>query len=206
MPSRDGLREVAELFGASGLGRPPVPSVLRESFRSRGEWFFASRDMEPGYMYGFREYPIEAVTADVGNYVAVSHAGHGINSYAITYHLIYGRLALFAQTSWGGVYADADADAAAVADQLDRCARLIEAYERYVTADLLPPAPARLVVIESDLGGSGTCRWLPEPISDSDSAIDWLEAPRDLTDLPIKAAHHLLEHPDLSFAAEKATT
>lgn len=192
-----GVREVAELFDASRLGRPPVPRVMREAFRSRGDWFFATREMEAGFMYGFHEYVLEVVSRAVDNYVAVSHAGHGINSYAINYHLVFGRLALFAQTLWGGVGRDdEDADAARVAAQLDRCARLIRAYEAYAAADLLPAAPARLIVAEH-LGGGGLCRWLHAPISDRAEATAWLQESWDLTDLPIDAAHDLLAQPDL---------
>lgn len=143
-------------------------------------------------MYGFFAYPLEALTSGVGNYVAVSHAGHGLNSYALNYHLVYGRLALFTQTLWGGVYADSPAHAEKVNDQLARCARLIAAYESCAAAELLPAAPARLIVVETDLGGDGTSRWLPGPLPDNDTAQAWLDAPRDTSLPPTEAALDLL--------------
>lgn len=190
----DGVREMVERFSSEGLGLPPIPSVLRETFRSREHWCFASRDIQPGFMYGFQQYPTEVVAEVVANYVAVSHAGHGINSYAISYHLVYGRLALFAQTSWGGAYGDGAIDAARVADQFERCAELIETYEAYAAADLLPPPPARLIVVESSMREAGICRWLPHPTGAS-GAAEWLEASSDMTELPTCAAHDLLTRP-----------
>ena len=48
----------------------------------------------------------EALSNPDREYVAVGHAGHGINSYAMHYFLVYGPVALFAQLPWGGAYMD----------------------------------------------------------------------------------------------------
>ena len=181
-----------ELFAAEGLGKPPIPRVFRSSFQARDHWCFASRDVEPGWMYGFRVYPSEVITKGVENYVAVSHGGHGINSYAITYHLVYGRLALFAQTLWGGACTATASASARVADQFERCAELIDTYEAYAAADLLPSAPARLIVIDSDLGRRGMARWLPEPTGGDESAADWFEPAMHDTEAPIDRATYML--------------
>lgn len=194
--SAAGLNEMLDLFDSEDLGLPPIPRLLRTALRARDYWCFASRDIETGLMYGCQEYPIEVVSKDTGNYVAVSHGGHGLNSYAISYHLVYGRLALFAQTLWGGAYGDAAAASARVAAQLQRCAELIETYEAYAAADLLPPAPARLIVIESDLREGGICRWLSQPLGDRDSAAEWLQASMQATEPAIDVAHFLLAQPD----------
>jgi hypothetical protein len=44
-------------------------------------------------MYMFSAYPLEAITDPFGDYVAFSHAGHGVNSYAINYHVQSGQVA-----------------------------------------------------------------------------------------------------------------
>ena len=181
-----------ELFESEGLGKPPIPRVFHSSFQALGHWCFASREIESGWMYGFQVYLSEVVASGVENYVAVSHGGHGINSYAITYHLVYGRLALFAQTAWGGAYSATASASARVAAQFGRCAELIDTYETYAAADLLPLAPARLIVIESDLGGRGIARWLPEPTGDDESAADWLVPSMHDTEAPIDMARYML--------------
>ena len=59
-------------------------------------------------MYMVASLVDEVVKEDLEDYVAVSHAGHGVNSYSINYALVSGSLGLFLQTLWGGVYMDAD--------------------------------------------------------------------------------------------------
>jgi hypothetical protein len=55
-------------------------------------------------MYMFGEYIEEAIAGETADYVAISHAGHGINSYGLNYHLVYRQVALFTQDGWGGGY------------------------------------------------------------------------------------------------------
>ena len=190
--SADGVAEAERLFVAAGLSPPPVPLALQPAFRQRDDWFFASREMDPFAMYMFGEYVDEAVAASPENYVAISHAGHGINSYAITYHLVYGRLALFAQTIWGGVYLDRDDSNAAVSAQLGRCATLIATYESCAAADMLPTARSRLVVVESSFRGAYCCAWIEAPLTDPEHTLTWLEHPNEPATLPTEAALSLL--------------
>jgi hypothetical protein len=87
------------------------------------------------------------------DYVAVCHAGHGMNSYALNYHLVHGRLAVLMQVGWGGVYTD-NADAA----------RRLGALWRRCEAMLARPAPAgaaRVVCVYSDLRGVSVCGPVP---------------------------------------------
>lgn len=39
-------------------------------------------------------------------YAAVSHAGHGVNSYGLNVYIVTDDIAVFVQHGWGGVYAD----------------------------------------------------------------------------------------------------
>ena len=58
-------------------------------------------------MYLFKtDFLLTLLTGQVDDFVAVSHAGHGANSYALSYFLVDGPLALFLQTAWGGVFTD----------------------------------------------------------------------------------------------------
>ena len=95
-------------FQSAALPEPPIPERLRTDVYRIEEWCWATRPIDAMEMYMFREYPGEVLSGRVADYVAVSHAGHGANSYGISLHLVYGRLAVFVQTLWGGVYTDND--------------------------------------------------------------------------------------------------
>ncbi len=119
-------------------------------------------------MYGFHRYLGEAVAGRIDNYVAVSHAGHGVNSYAINYHLVYGRVALFVQLGWGGIYMDQGERAQTIAETFAKCGEVLEA-----AAGVDAFERGRLVIAQS-LGGMNVCSWLSEPTGDLETARRWL--------------------------------
>jgi hypothetical protein len=137
------------------------------------EWCFATREIDPTAMFMFDEYIREALTGTAPDYLAFCHAGHGMNSYAINYHLVEGPLALFAQAPWGGGYSNAQENAVAVAAQFTRCAALIEAVDAATARGLSGP-PGRLFVVESMLRGDFRWGWIPAPIDDTTAADVWL--------------------------------
>jgi hypothetical protein len=104
------FQEMCALFESNQLGLPPIPARFRPRLDRIGDWAYATRDISPIDMYLFG-YPQEAKQGWVPDYVAVSHAVHGVNSYAITYQLVSGPLALFAQVGYGGLYGDNARDA-----------------------------------------------------------------------------------------------
>jgi len=176
MSDDQALRDLEAAFDDAGLARPPVPVALRRDLRALEAWCWSTRDdIDAGQMYAFGAYPLEALVGRPQNYLAVGHGGHGINSYAITYLLVYGRLALFTQALWGGTYSDGSSEAAVVSALFDRCARVVATYESCAAADLLP-ASARLIVVEHDLRPRRSCGWLSQPLQDDDAAQEWLES------------------------------
>src|SRR5688572_5088714 len=120
-----GVRKAERILADAGLMLPPIPSRFANQLRTVEEWCFATREINPMAMYMFDDYVKEALLGTAPDYLAFCHAGHGINSYAINYHLVDGPLALFAQAPWGGLYSNADENAAALAAQFTRCAALI---------------------------------------------------------------------------------
>jgi hypothetical protein len=155
----DGWTDLVETFRSRGLPVPPVPASLRPALKRRGPWCWATSDGVTGLgMYSWSMEEVEAVLTGQGarhSYLAVSHAGHGINSYAVTYHLVYLGLAVFLQDGWGGIYMDNDAQAASLADMFRRCQALIERW------DTQPQPPGRgLLCIESRLRGTAACGWV----------------------------------------------
>ncbi len=90
---------------------------------------------------------------DGDDQLAVCHAGHGVNSYAITYALAHRGLVLLTQVGWGGVYMDNSARAAELAEVFEACRALIA---RRV------PDGRTLVCVESRLRAQSLCGWHPE--------------------------------------------
>lgn len=152
-----GYREMCERFERSHLGLPPIPERFVPELRRLGEWAYATRDIDPVGMYMFGEYLDEVVTDRPADYVAVSHAGHGSNSYAITYQAVLGSVALYAQAGYGGVYGNPVGDAFRVRRMFNACAQLVDA------ADAAPACPQyRLIVCFSDFRGH-SCEWRTVP-------------------------------------------
>jgi hypothetical protein len=193
MGAMSAANEMRELFEAEGLIAPPVPAALEPSVVEQEPWVYTTRDIDPMGMYMFGPYILEAVTKPLDDYFAVSHAGHGVNSYGLNYHLVYGPIALFAQTAWGGVYVDAERSAGQVRKQLSLCANLITAVE--ASTDRLPHSPARLIVVESDFHGRAVCRWLDKPMGRETAAAEWLEAAGSNEELGTEGASAAPEQP-----------
>src|SRR5665811_378711 len=119
--------------------------------------FWSTRDdIEPLEMYS-AHYAREVVKGQPSDYLAVSHAGHGANSYSINYQILVGPLALFAQTLWGGVYLDNAMASEMVIAQLTAIEPLVRR-----AAELAPNwnGQRRLLVIESTFRGAAACQWI----------------------------------------------
>lgn len=98
------LQSAQTLFASEGLTLPFIPEPLKPDFKVLADWVYGTRDDSPP-LYNIRHFVQEAESA-VADYVLVGHDGHGVNSYAMHYYLVYGPIALFVQMSWGGAYTD----------------------------------------------------------------------------------------------------
>jgi hypothetical protein len=153
-----------------------VPARFTESFGVIEPWCFGTRKVSGMAMYFFDRYWKEPFVRRTQSYVAFSHAGHGINSYAITYQLVDSPLALFVQEGFGGGYSNKRRDRQSVKAMFGRCAALIAAVDEARLQGLR--GPGRLLVVESpmrDLCGWG---WLERPLSGGDEARAWWNAHR----------------------------
>jgi ribonuclease HI len=168
----DVLEEARQLFENAELTLPPVPKELQPALRRVDEWAYASRDITPMDMYMFGRYLVEAVTSDIGDYVAFSHAGHGTNSYAINYHLVLGPLALFVQVGWGGAYMDNQDQARRIKECFSRCLELVEVLRDSERALRWP----RLIVAQSELRPINIAAWLDEPLGSRDAGLEWVRS------------------------------
>ncbi|WP_406291340.1 hypothetical protein [Embleya sp. NBC_00896] len=167
------MNDMESTFAGAGLAIPPVPDALRNQLAPRDRWLFATRGMRAFDMYMFERYPIEAVAEAVPDYFAVSHAGHGVNSYALNYHLVYGPLALFVQLPWGGVYMDGRRCAVDIGRAFTAAAELIRAADA-VRDTLDVGSTHRLIVVLSALRGGVGAAWLDAPLGEPGAAVRWL--------------------------------
>lgn len=107
---KEGLEGAREQLEKANLVFPPVPVALRGEFKRFGKWSWGSKELDAMLMYMFPlRNPFLSEDKQVvvpSDYVALSAAGHGINSYALNYHLVQGPLAVVFQIGWDGVYMD----------------------------------------------------------------------------------------------------
>jgi len=161
---------------------PPVPEPLRPALRAPRPWCWTTRDIDPMRMYDFDPAFVTGVLAGGPDYVAVSHAGHGINSYAINYHVVHGPLAVVMQVGWGGAYTDDAAAARRLGEVWRRCAAMLSRPG---------PAPgARVLCVYSALRGLSACG--PVPAGGGVDAPAFLAAHRTAGDGAFDAAERLL--------------
>lgn len=186
MDALDALRDARRLFKEWDLPLPHVPRDLTPYLRRRAERMFSTRELDPGLMYVFTDYLVEAVSGDAPDYVAFCHAGHGLNSRAITYHLVSGSLALFVQVPFGVVYGGERAHEIAH-DYVSRANVLVRAN---------PPSHpnGRLFVATSAVRRVQRCGWIPLTLTSAD-AESWVNSNELDVDDALEVATSVLQQP-----------
>lgn len=97
------LANAKRLFKRTGLTFPSIPADLAPGFSKRSDWCFSTISLKTSPSL-FEDYLNRGIKKAIRNYVVVAHAGHGINSYALHYYLVWKPLRLFLQVGWGGAY------------------------------------------------------------------------------------------------------
>jgi hypothetical protein len=97
------IEKAKKLFHESGLAFPTIPTELASQLKERGKWLFSTREIEIS-PYDLHYYIHEVDVTHVEDYVVLSHSGHGVNSYAIQYYIVYRNLQMFLHLGWGGLY------------------------------------------------------------------------------------------------------
>jgi hypothetical protein len=92
-------------FKEAGLKMPSVPPAFKKSLSVWEPWFLATQP-KPEPMDDYMMYSLDNLRVPTPDQFAISHAGHGINSYSLNLRMSLGPLALLVQQSWGGVYGD----------------------------------------------------------------------------------------------------
>lgn len=180
------------MFSNAGLSLPPIPERFSNALRMTTNWCFSTCAINPDVMYMFDQYLWEALAGQSPDYLAFSHAGHGLNSYALNYQLVDGPLVLIVQAPFGGVYMTNAHTEGAIA-QFQRCEALIEAVEG-AKARGLNAQSGRLYVFESELRGLFAWGWLKRPLDDAADARSWFDRQRvgDADERPTIAAREWL--------------
>jgi hypothetical protein len=139
------MEDFVEFFHRQGVREAPIPERLRSQLAVRAQHVWSTRAIDPGAMYFFAGVVLtEALSLETADGVAVGHVGHGLNSYCISYFLVDGPLAVYAQVPWGGVYMDAKQANNELLECFDNVERLIELAHRSS-----PSMQGRVVVLVS---------------------------------------------------------
>lgn len=101
------------LWHKHSLLTPAIPRGLQNTVRVYDITHVATAET-PAPMDDYRyDITLNYLQTVIPDQYSISHAGHGLNSYALNFRLVYGDLALLVQTAFGGVYGDLDDDKAA---------------------------------------------------------------------------------------------
>lgn len=105
MTDSPSLQIIKKRFTDVGLILPPIPVDLAPQLKERREWCFSTKPLTLS-PYAFEGYVHAGTGKGVRDFLVLAHAGHGANSYALSYYLVWKPLRLFLQLSLGGVYMD----------------------------------------------------------------------------------------------------
>ena len=150
-----GVDDLLATFQSAGLPVPPIPQHLAGAVRRIDDWLWATQSLERMDMYTLK--CVESAYDSSDDLLAVSHGGHGVNSYFLTYGLVLGQLAVFVQAPWGGVYSVEADDVADMRAQFEQLAPLVAAAEEIRGRW---DWRSRLVVVDSPVRGVRSAEWL----------------------------------------------
>jgi len=150
----DGMRALRETFAGAGLAVPPIPERLAPQFERLDQWLFSTRPVVRKDTYMLRPYLEEARAGEIEDYVAVTHGGHGMNSYSLNYLLVLDPIVVMAQTHYGGVYTDSESATRRWALQVEGISELLAKASTLTRSGL----GGRLVVADSNFR-SLMCGW-----------------------------------------------
>lgn len=195
------IDKAEQLFREANLSFPNIPEKLGAQLKQHGKWLFSTRDL-PTSPYVLHAYVDEG--PQVADYVILAHSGHGANSYAIQYYLVFEGLRMFLHLGWGGVYMNAKAAASQIAECFSLADQIVLRAPKRLAAN------ERLIIVISDFYGSywlkpaqkleekGTFNGSAEDASAiDDSSDEWEIIDPDMKDpaAVLKEVVHWLEEP-----------
>jgi len=139
------IDKAEQLFRRANLSFPIIPEKLCAQLKQHDKWLFSTRELSVS-PYALHAYVDEE--PQVADYVILAHSGHGANSYAIQYYLVFERLHMFLHLGWGGVYMDAKAAASQIAECFSLADQIVLRAPNRLAAN------ERLMIVVSDFYGS----------------------------------------------------
>lgn len=176
---------LTRLLDEHGLGLPTgLPRRLWAAVIEQEEWQWATQPLPRG-MSDYLLDSLDYLRGPVPDQLAISHAGHGVNSYSLNARLACGPLAALVQVGWGGVY-----DGPAADDEWNQAMGALSEVLQVIGVDYQPGYQQRQVLLACSgfrhLGEAGPIRveileddaWQVVPeVSTWDEVIDWLRSP-----------------------------
>ncbi len=162
-PAHPAFDDMVTSLIKAGLAVPALPEALQAQLRQRSPWWWSTTESGPEPIEDYLMHMDPAagyLRGPVTDHSSISHAGHGINSYALTWRLAFGPLAVLVQTPFGGAMSDAAEDAGAQAALLHRVSRLVRAVDEHrFPLSRTPRMRAILVTYSSMRGIAEVHRW-----------------------------------------------
>jgi hypothetical protein len=128
--SNSAVDQARKDFVGADLGMPPIPATLSPLLRG-GNWDYRT-SVGPS-AYNFDEHVDAARAADAPDSLVLAHAGHGSNSYAISYYLVLGNVRILLQLAWGGAYMNPEETTARIRSVFEMLERRWPAIEQRAT-------------------------------------------------------------------------
>jgi hypothetical protein len=160
----------ADACWRAGLLLPPMPRELATALRQRGPMNFATHDGDPTDRDGWLARARDPAAPSA---MAMIHAGHGINSYALSYQLILPALALFVRMPFGGVYGDQAEEARHINATVERLEEFVVLVDAASRSGRIPKGHRLVVAIDARDGGgwelvpAGVWQESDDPIRDA---------------------------------------
>lgn len=149
------MRKAARTLKKAGIRLPVIPAHLAPHLMELRDWTWSTRSLH-AWPYTIRPFVQESFRSPWGDYALVSHDGHGVNSWALCYYTVVGRLRMFLQLAWGGAFEDAQHNRSEIREVFDLADELLNATTETVT-DVARPT---LLVVCQYPGGSA---WMANP-------------------------------------------
>lgn len=127
----DVLEAAKQFLAESGVPLPKIPEALAARLEQQGKGLFSTRE-ETVDPYVLPPYVEEFVQGTAEDYVLICHSGHGINSYAVQYYLVYAGLGLFIHIGLGGVYMDNEVQTREIRESFALADRLVALVEQSI--------------------------------------------------------------------------
>ena len=132
-------------MGAAGIPLPALLQELRLKLKKKDHRIFSTRFLEWSPYY-VRKYLNEIEENNVPDYAIIAHSGHGLNSWAVQYYLVWRTLRIFVHLPWRGAYMDGNATTAKIRNCFSMVDKIVQQAEGV-------PAGCRLAPVLLAKGG-----------------------------------------------------